>query len=423
MVYSSLSVFGLAVILTIGLSLGLSLPPFKGSDALNHAPLIDGHNDLPWNIYNKLANNLSAFHFENDLRNDSVFGTNVCDSCFTDLPRLSAGKVGGQFWVAYTSCDSQYKDTIQLTLRQIDIIKRLIKKYPARLQFVSDAANIEVVWKAGKIASMIGVEGGHSLDSSLAVLRLYHELGVRYVTLTHTCNTPWADASTVLNNSIYNLTKFGEVVIREMNRLGMMVDLSHVSHNVMRYALAVTKSPIIFSHSSAFSLCHHYRNVPDDVLHMVKKNNGIVMVNFYSQFLNCDRSKNTTIEDAVAHINYIRNLIGIDHVGIGGDYDGVNETPQGLEDVSKYPNLFDRLYQYRPGEPTWTREDLEKLAGRNLIRVFHAVEAVRDSLAAEPASDAVISKSELYLAQKNEGVKAGTCQTAIEWKNVDRSST
>ncbi|KAK0076769.1 hypothetical protein PV325_004867 [Microctonus aethiopoides] len=423
MIYASLGVFGFALILAIGLSLGLSLPPFKGRDALNHAPLIDGHNDLPWNIYNKLKNNLSAFYFENDLSNDSIMGTKVCNSCTTDLPRLTAGKVGGQFWVAYTSCNSQYKDSIQLTLRQIDVIKRLIKKYPSRLQFVSDSMDIEVVWKAGRIASMIGVEGGHSVDSNLAVLRLYHELGVRYITLTHTCNTPWADASIVNDSSVYNLTQFGKAVIREMNRLGIMIDLSHVSHNVMRHVLAVTKAPVIFSHSSAFSVCNHYRNVPDDVLQLVKKNNGIVMVNFYNEFVNCDKSKPATIEDVVAHINYIRNLIGIDHVGIGGDYDGVDEMPRGLEDVSKYPNLFDRLYEYRPGESTWTREDLEKLAGRNLIRVFHAVETVRDSLSSQPPNEEIISGDELYLAQKNDGVQPGTCQTANKWKNANFLST
>lgn len=366
----------------------------------------------------KLNNNLSAFHFDEDLRNDITWGKTACPSCFTDLPRLIKGKVGGQFWVAYSDCQSQYKDAVQLTLRQIDVIKRLVDRYPDNLQLVAAAGDIETVWRKGKIASMIGVEGGHSLDSSLAVLRLYYELGVRYVTLTHVCNTPWADASTVNDGFVYNLTDFGQVVVHEMNRLGMLVDLSHVSHNVMREVLAITKAPVIFSHSSAFSICNHYRNVPDDVLQLVKKNNGVVMVNFYTAFVNCDPSRNTTVQNVIDHINYIRNLIGVDHVGIGADYDGVSSMPEGLEDVSKYPDLFDRLYE-SDVEPRWNKEDLEKLAGRNFIRVFQAVEAVRDSLSTEQPREDIISGEELFIAQKRSGLNPGMCQTAKEWKNIN----
>ncbi|XP_063991292.1 dipeptidase 1-like isoform X1 [Diachasmimorpha longicaudata] len=421
MVFVGFGAASLALALVIGFSWGLSVQPFLGSDVLKDVPLIDGHNDLAWNLYLKHANNLSAFHFDQDLRNDSIMGTGVCVTCQTDLPRLTKGKIGGQFWAAYVSCDSQYKDAIQLTLRQIDVIKRLVKKYPKNLQFVTEAGDIEKVWKTGKIASMIGIEGGHLFDSSLGVLRLYYELGVRYVTLTHTCNTPWADASTVNEGSVYNLTDFGKTIVHEMNRLGMMVDLSHVSHNVMREVLATTKAPVIFSHSSSFSVCDHYRNVPDDVLHMVKENNGIVMVNFYNNFVNCNETKETTIEDVVEHINYIRNLIGPDHVGIGGDYDGISDTPKGLEDVSKYPNLFNRLYDRRENEPEWSRTDLEKLAGRNLIRVFGAVEQARDALATVPPSDRIITGYELYVAQRREELKPGACQTATEWEQVDLS--
>ncbi|XP_011336001.1 dipeptidase 1 isoform X2 [Ooceraea biroi] len=419
MVYINVAVCLAVLLFVIGLSVGLSVNTFKGRDALDSTPLIDGHNDLPHNLYQKLSNNLSAFHFEKDLRNDVVWGSTVCSSCYTDLPRLIEGKVGGQFWVAYTACGSQYKDSVQLTLRQIDVIRRLIHRYPANLQLVTDAADIEVAWRSGKIASMIAVEGGHSLDSSLAILRLYYDLGVRYVTLTHTCNTPWADASTVNDGYVYNLTEFGQTIIHEMNRIGMLIDLSHVSHNVMKEVLAVTRAPIMFSHSSAFGVCGNYRNVPDDVLHAVKKNNGIVMVNFYSVFVNCNTSRNATMQDVVDHINYIRNLIGVDHVGIGGDYDGVNSMPEGLEDVSKYPDLFDRLYESREGEPTWTKEDLEKLAGRNFIRVFQAVESVRDSLSSEPPREDIIAGDELYIAQKNEGLNPGACQTAKEWNGVN----
>ncbi|KAJ8674586.1 hypothetical protein QAD02_005848 [Eretmocerus hayati] len=404
------------LLLYVGISLAVPLDGFtRGSDALKFAPLIDGHNDLPYTLYSLTNNNLSQFEFERNLTDDKVWGRAACKSCMTDLPRLKAGRVGGQFWVAYVDCKSQYRDAVQLTLRQIDVIKRLIKKYPESLEFVQTSSDIERSWEKGFIASLIGVEGGHSLDSSLAVLRLYYELGARYVTLTHTCNTPWADASPVEDKSVYNLTQFGKIVVWEMNRLGMMIDLSHVSHNVMRDVLAVTKAPIIFSHSSVFSLCNNYRNVPDDVLFEVKLNEGIVMVNFYSDFVNCNKSRNATIEDVVDHINYIRSLIGVDHVGIGGDYNGVPLTPSGLEDVSKYPDLFDRLHASKDSEPKWSREDLEKLAGRNLIRVFRAVEKVRDTLETEAPYEDIINVRDLRNAQVRENkLQPGTCQTAKE---------
>ncbi|XP_023289483.1 dipeptidase 1, partial [Orussus abietinus] len=282
------------------------------------------------------------------------------------------------FWVAYTNCNSQYKDAVQLTLRQIDVIRRLIRRYSDDLQLVTEASDIESVWQNGKIASMIAVEGGHSLDSNLAVLRLYYQLGVRYVTLTHACNTPWADSSTVEDKPKRNLTAFGKKIVLEMNRLGMLVDLSHVSHEVMRNVLQTTKAPVIFSHSSAFELCKMYRNVPNDVLQLVKKNGGVVMVNFYSDFVNCNATRNAIMQDVVDHINYIRHFIGVDHVGIGADYDGVSKVPEGLEDVSKFPDLFDRLHQNKETEPSWSKGDLEKLAGRNFLRVFRAVEEVRN---------------------------------------------
>lgn len=416
--YINVAVCLSVLLLVIGLSVGLSVNTFKGRDALDSAPLIDGHNDLPYNLYSKLNNHLSSFRFEDDLSNDDVWGKTVCSTCFTDLPRLTKGKVGGQFWVAYVSCESQYKDAVQLTLRQIDVIRRFIQRYPNNLQLVTVAGDIETTWRSGKIASMIGVEGGHSLDSSLAVLRLYYDLGVRYVTLAHGCNTPWADASPVNEGNVYNLTEFGHAIVYEMNRIGMLIDLAHTSHNVMREVLSITKAPVMFSHSSAFSICNHYRNVPDDVLQLVKKNNGIVMVNFYNNFVNCNSSRNATIEDVIKHINHIRNLIGPDHVGIGADYDGVTSVPVGLEDVSKYPDLFDRLYESQEGEPTWTKEDLEKLAGRNFIRVLQAAEGVRDSLSSESPREDTITGNELYVAQKKEGLTPGSCQTGIEWDQL-----
>ncbi|XP_003705702.1 dipeptidase 1 isoform X2 [Megachile rotundata] len=422
MMYINLAACLSVLLLVIGLSVGLSVSSFKGSDALDTAPLVDGHNDLAYNLYALLNNKLEGFDFTKNLTNDKIWGKKACESCYTDLPRLRKGKLGAQFWAAYVGCDSQYKDALQLTLRQIDVIKRLVDNYPNDLQFVTKANDIEEAWRSGKIASMIGVEGGHSIDSSLAVLRLFYELGVRYLTLTHMCNTPWADASPALDKPVRNLTEFGVVVVHEMNRLGMLVDLSHVSHNVMRRVLALTKAPVMFSHSSVYAICAHHRNVPDDVLHLVKKNNGIVMVNFYSGFINCNTSRNATIQDVVDHINYIRNLIGADHVGIGADYDGVEVMPEGLEDVSKYPDLFDRLYE-SDVEPKWTKEELEKLAGRNLIRVFKDVELVRDNLKSGHPLETVITGKEIYDGEVESGVKAGSCNTAIEWNGLNVTSS
>ncbi|XP_058789903.1 dipeptidase 1-like [Phymastichus coffea] len=405
----------------LGISLGVPVSDFtKGSDALKFAPLIDGHNDLPFTIYEITNNDLKEFDFKRNLTNDRIWGKDACKECMTDLPRLRAGKVGAQFWSAYVSCNSQYKDAVQLTLRQIDVIKRLVQKYSDELEFVTEADNIEKVWRKGKIGSMIGVEGGHSLDSSLAILRLYYELGVRYITLTHTCNTPWADGSPTINKPVNNLTDFGKLIVWEMNRLGMLIDLSHVSHNVMCDVLAVTKSPVIFSHSSVFALCNHHRNVPDDVLRQVKSNNGIVMVNFYNGFVNCNKSRNSTLDDVVDHINYITKLIGVDHVGIGADYNGVPSTPEGLEDVSKYPALFDRLYDSKKGEPDWNRDDLEKLAGRNLIRVLKKVEQIRDSLKLESPYEDIINVEEMKIAQEREKLTPGICQTAREWTYLNK---
>ncbi|XP_063218220.1 dipeptidase 1-like [Bacillus rossius redtenbacheri] len=357
--------------------------PLAGARVLDVVPLIDGHNDLPWNLRTLAKDQLRNFSFDSDLSRDPVWN---CSSCFTDLPRLRRGKVGGQFWVAYVSCSSQYKDAVEQTLEQIDVIKRLVKAYPDDLQYADSVQGVWDAFKAGKIASLIAIEGGHSIDSRLAVLRLMYEAGGRYLTLTHTCNTPWAAGSPVdaaVNNSEYTgLTEYGKIVVKELNRLGMMVDLSHVSKQTMVDAIGVSEAPVIFSHSSAWTLCNHHRNVQDDVLGMLAKNNGIVMVNFYTEFVACNGT-NATLETVVEHINHIRTVAGVDHVGIGSDYDGVNSVPAGLEDVSKYPDLFDRLADARPGEPTWTAEDLKKLAGLNLLRVMADVEEVRDRLAAE----------------------------------------
>ncbi|XP_069702561.1 dipeptidase 1-like [Periplaneta americana] len=356
----------------------------KGSDVLASVPLIDGHNDLPYGLRLVANNQLSNFNFSANLTQDPVWGW-----LHTDLPRLRAGRVGAQFWAAYIACNSQYKDAVQQVIEQVDVIKRLVAKYPEDLQFATSAQGIWDAFKRGKIASLIGVESGHALDSRMAMLRTLYELGARYVTLTHSCNTPWADsspaddASTGVPTEHNGLSEFGKAMVLEMNRLGMAVDLAHVSHGTMVDAIQTAVAPIMFSHSSAYAVCNHHRNVRDDVLRMIPANGGIVMVNFYSTFVHCDNSTEATIEDVVRHVNHIRAVAGVDHVGIGSDFDGVKRVPVGLEDVSKFPNLFDRLADRRPGEPEWTVEDLQKLAGLNLLRVLEGIEKVRDQMAAQ----------------------------------------
>ncbi|KAF2881236.1 hypothetical protein ILUMI_24931 [Ignelater luminosus] len=344
------------------------------SHVLDEAPLIDGHNDLPYNLYKLTENNLDKYNFEKNLTNDPVWGSKYCKSCFTDLPRLRAGKVAAQFWVAYVDCKVQYKDALAKTIEQIDVIKRFAKRYQNYLHLATSTADITNAFASGKIASLIGVEGGHSMDSRLGVLRMLYDLGARYMTLTHACNTPWADNSYVDDSKpVHNLTAFGRLVVREMNRLGMLVDLSHVSHNVMNQAIDASVAPIFFSHSSAYAVRNHNRNVQDSTLRKVKENRGVVMVNFASNFVNSDPLQ-ASIEDVAKHINHIVNVAGINSVGIGADYDGVSSMPKGLEDVSKYPDLFDLLQAQNASR--WTNENLKLLAGGNFLRVFQEVENV-----------------------------------------------
>lgn len=353
----------------------------KANCVLESYPLVDGHNDLPYR-YRQFAN---ASVYSVDLKSDLKALWNASLS-HTDIPRLRKGKLGAQFWACYVPCSSQFKDAIRLSLEQLDVIKKYVTKYPDTFQFVTTAQGILDAFKVGKIGSMVGLEGGHSIDSSLGTLRMFYDLGVRYMTVTHSCNTPWADNwladtpeynMTVEGEKHDGLTDFGKKVIREMNRLGMLVDLSHVAKATMLDALEVSMAPVIYSHSSAFSICNHYRNVQDDVLNKTKENGGVVMVNFYDKYINCPPKNKTlaTLSQVADHIDYIKNLIGVDYVGIGADYDGVPSVPQGLEDVSTYPALFAELI--RRG---WNEGDLQKLSGKNLVRVFMQAEKVRDEM-------------------------------------------
>ncbi|XP_063235967.1 dipeptidase 1-like [Bacillus rossius redtenbacheri] len=361
---------------------------------LHEVPLVDGHNDLPWNIRKFLKNQLVNFRFAEDLRGKAPWSRSPWSH--TDLLRLREGMVGAQFWSAYIPCSTQHLDAVQLALEQIDVIRRLVEKYPAHMTLVTTARGIRSAHEQGLLASLIGVEGGHAIGTSLGVLRMLYQLGARYLTLTHTCNTPWADCSIMDEPGhiphLGGLSRFGQLVVREMNRLGMIVDLSHVSVPVMLDSLRTSRAPVIFSHSSAHALCNSSRNVPDHVLRLLASNRGLMMVAFYPYFVSC--SESATLLDVVAHINHIRDVAGVDHVGIGAGYDGINITPLGLEDVSRYPFLLAELL----GSGRWTEADLHKLIGHNLIRVFHEVEQVRDQLqaAGEEPIDEHIPAEDLY---------------------------
>lgn len=348
---------------------------------LSNHPIIDGHNDFPMGVRDVLNNDVSKLNFDHDLTKEEPWASYSLNHI--DIPRMRKGKMGGQFWSAYVGCRSQFHDATQKFLEQIDVIHQIVERYPDDLMWAESAADIELAFANGKLASMIGVESGHAIGSSLPLLRTIYAMGARYMTLTHVCNTPWADAAQVedgwfpvRNNG---LSDFGLDLVLEMNRLGMLVDLSHVSTQVMKDALSISQAPVIFSHSSARAIANHSRNVPDDVLQMVKENNGIVMVNFYACFVSEDCSKmNATVHDIVKHINHIREIAGVDHVGIGGDYNGIDIPPVDLPDVSHYPDVFAALIE---SEVSWNDEDLGKLASGNLIRVFKQVESVRDEMA------------------------------------------
>jgi membrane dipeptidase len=337
--------------------------------------LIDGHNDLPWAMLK---------HFDSDL--DRVDLLASVPALHTDIPRLRAGGVTGQFWSVYVPSSLQGADAVMGTLGQIDLVRRFVARYPRTFMLATTADEVEQARREGRIASLMGMEGGHSINGSLGVLRLMHELGVRYMTLTHNDNVPWADSATDIP-VLGGLSEFGIDVVREMNRLGMIVDLSHVSADVMRQALAASSAPVMFSHSSARALVDVPRNVPDDVLGSLAANGGICMVAFVPDFISMPFARwfeqraagervgsapIVTVRDAADHIDHVREVAGIDHVGIGGDYDGSAFMPTGLEDVSGYPRVFAEL-----AARGWSSDDLDRLGRGNVLRVLHDAESTR----------------------------------------------
>ncbi|MEM9404928.1 MAG: dipeptidase [Acidobacteriota bacterium] len=378
---------------------------------LRSTPIVDGHNDVPWQYRTRVDNQLDLINFR-DTRG-------LLPKMHTDLARLEKSGLGGIFWSVYIPTDWAGPGATRKTLEQIDLVHRLVERYPQRFSLALTADDIETAFAQGTIASLIGMEGGHSIENSLGALRQLYRAGARYMTLTHSSNTDWADSST--DEPQFNgLNAFGREVVREMNRLGMLVDLSHVSPETMHDALDVTTAPVIFSHSSAFEVTRHPRNVPNDVLARVKKNGGLVMVTFVPTFVSeplRERSEKRQIElrrlqnsgardvddamddwdsmnplvpahltDVADHIDHVRAEAGIDAVGIGSDYDGITSVPDGLEDVSKLPYLFAELI--RRG---YTEEELGKIASGNLMRVLRAAEAEAARLQKETnPSDALI---------------------------------
>ncbi|MFG2760667.1 dipeptidase [Streptomyces wuyuanensis] len=368
---------------------------------LTSFPVVDGHNDLPWALREQVRYDLD--------RRD--IATDQTGSLHTDIPRLRAGGVGAQFWSVYVRSDMAGDEAVSATLEQIDVVDRLLARYPADLARALTADDMESARKEGRIASLMGAEGGHSINNSLATLRALHTLGVRYMTLTHNDNNDWADSATD-EPRFGGLSAFGHEVVREMNRTGMLVDLSHVAPATMRDALDTSVAPVIFSHSSARAVCDHPRNIPDDVLERLPANGGVAMATFVPKFvlpaavawtraadenmrehglhpldtteagMKVQRAYEAanprpmaTAATVADHLDHMREVAGIDHIGIGGDYDGTAFTPAGLEDVAGYPNLIAELL--RRG---WSQPDLAKLTWQNAVRALGDAESVARDL-------------------------------------------
>ncbi|HEX7874447.1 MAG TPA: dipeptidase [Sphingobium sp.] len=378
---------------------------------LKATPLIDGHNDWA----EALVDHAGDARWSVDLNSLDPRDYD------TDIQRLHAGRVGGQFWSVYVSAALPELEQVRKTLDQIDLVKRIVARYPQHFALARTAADIRAAHKAGRIASLMGAEGGGQIAEDLSVLRAYHDLGVGYLTLTHFKTISWADSAT--DAPVHGgLTPFGKTVVQEMNRLGMLVDLSHVSEGVMRDAIATSRAPVIFSHSSARALCDHTRNVSDDVLKLVAKNGGIVMVNFAPQYvlearrlwgaakageearlktlytgepekataaldtwLKANPEPRATVSTVADHVEHIAKVAGHDFVGLGGDYDGLAVLPEGMDGVDAYPKLFLELIKRG-----WTDTDLAKLAGGNILRVMEGAEKVARNLKGEPPFQAKV---------------------------------
>jgi membrane dipeptidase len=373
-------------------------------------PLIDGHNDYPWALREKAQRNF-----------DKLDIAKPQPSIMTDIARLKAGGVGGQFWSVYVPVELTGQSAVTATLEEIDTVHQMVRRYPDTFELALTADDVERIFKTGRIASLIGMEGGHSIDNSLAALRMFHRLGARYMTLTHSKNTAWADSATD-DPKFGGLSPFGEEVVREMNWLGMLVDLSHVSPDTMEDAIRVSQAPVIFSHSSARALNDVPRNVPDNILQILPKNGGVVMVTFVPGFLSpkvaawnkphdaaqtrltqqfpndaaavargieewtkAHPAPAAHVSDAADHIDHIRKVAGIDHIGLGGDFDGITSVPQGLEDVSKYPSLTAELL--RRG---YKDDEVRKILGQNVLRVMREAEKVSLKLQAERGPSAML---------------------------------
>lgn len=371
------------------------------TDLLATHPVWDGHNDLPWEARLQVAYDLDRLDIGSELT-----------STHTDLVRMRRGGMGAQFWSVYVDAKWAGERAVTATLEQVDFVREMTSRYAGELALAVSAADVRAARASGRIASLMGAEGGHSIDSSLGALRMLHALGVRYLTLTHNDNVPWADSATD-EPVLGGLSPFGREVVREMNRIGMIVDLSHVSADTMRAALATSTAPVMFSHSSARAVCDHPRNVPDDVLAQLPANGGLCMVTFVPKFISpavrawdleaADAAEGegihwadfaayapfverfreahprpvATLDDVVAHVEHVRDVAGVDHIGLGGDYDGVDVLPAGLDDVSGYPRLLEAL-----ADRGWSDDDLGKLTWSNALRVLEGVEATSRELSA-----------------------------------------